>query len=256
MKRVILNYLVVTVMVIVALSSCGKYNNRNEKLLEIITIDSGPYTKIEYDDKNRILKMSSYTETGELSYLETFTYSGNDLVKTVGEFFSYSEDEYKITREFTKTENIISIMQVSGGLLSTSTLYLNSDELPIKCVTETISGSYVTNYQIENGNLVKVANEETFGETKSTEYKYGNKKSPYYSCKTPKWYMFWQAGEMGSRNNVTEMKSSDDWSIKNDYVFDSDGYPTKRTQRSSVEGAKATIFEFNYKDLLPDVGRE
>jgi hypothetical protein len=256
MKRVILNYLSVTAMVVVAaLTSCEKDNNSNEKLLETITFDSGVYTKIGYDEKNRILKLSSHNETGELSYLETFTYSGNDLVKIEGEFFSYPEDKYKIIREFTRTENIISIMQVSGGSLSTVTLDLNSEELPVKCVTETISGSYVINYQIQNGNLVKVSNKETFGETiydKNTEYRYGNKKSPYYSCKTPKWYMFWQAGEMGSKNNVTEMKSSEDWSIKNEYVFDRDGYPTKRTQKSSVEGVKATIIEFKYKDLLQD----
>ena len=257
MKKSFLNLVIIVATILSALTSCEKESNGKEKLLETIVIGSKFYTKFKYDDKNRILTMSTYNEENDLLVLETFTYSGSDLVKTVSESFINPEDILTITWEFTKTENIISAIQVSNlfVLSSTVTLELNGDELPVSSLTETSSGSFAETYQIKNGNLVKVSRIEKFGEEiseKITEYKYGKNKSPYYSCQTPKWYLFWQAG-MGSKNNVTEIQTSDNSSVKYEYVFDSDGYPKRYKEKSSVVGfTTTTTFELKYKDLLSD----
>ena len=86
----------------------------------------------------------------------------------------------------------------------------------------------------------------------SREYKYDDKKSPFYSCKNPKWswLIIYQGFSALSQNNIIEEKYGDslypEYITKREYVYDSDGYPTKRIFIGLFGETWAT--EFKYKE--------
>ena len=142
MKRVVLNYLVIAALAVpAAFTSCKKdmENVFTVKLLETITVccrksdgideDFRKYDKykFEYDEQNRITKMSEYYYDGSLSYTNTFTYEGDDLVQVVNIF-----DGYVNTFEYTKSGNTINLKLTCYDIVSTYTIELNSDGLPVK----------------------------------------------------------------------------------------------------------------------------
>ena len=206
------------------------------KLLETMTnifSDHGDYVyKFEYDEQNRISKISNYSN-GSLRFTNPLTYSGNDLT----EMGFVPENNLNIsyyTFEYAKSGNTITVTGTqirtssgSTGVISTSTLTLNSDGLPVK----EVSNDSETTFQYDsNGNVTKC-----LSNSRTEEIKYDDKKSPIYNCKTQKWWLqrYFQEYGIGNHNNITEYAwtKNDGYGYKNThtYVYDSDGFPTKAT---------------------------
>jgi len=226
MKRVVLNYLVISVISIsTALMSCS---NDKVRLLDTVTYSTGNYVKYEYDNENRITKTSYYDKEGNLTFSQTFNYIGNDLVKV---------DGAGLTIEFSKSENKMTMTVTNNGdsNVETSTMDLNNDGFPTKYETINNAVSVVGAFEIHDGNLTKHLYKHTRDSVTlegSFDYKYDNKKSPLYYCKTPQWW--WILSEDRSvHNNVIERSDNSGKKTEYKYEFDSAGYPTKCTAKSS-----------------------
>jgi len=201
--------------------------------------DTGSYNKYEYDSQNRITKISWFDKANGDFYntTKTFFYNGNDLVKTV-EKGQWHDD---VTIEYVKNGNKINISEDHGNdNIFTYTLDLNDDGYPIKYTgyNDYYLGNVQINYQYKDGNLIK----ETWDVyTSSFDYKYDNNKSPFYHCKTHKWYLILYEG-YGNHNNVIE-KLEGDWKTEYTYEYDSAGFPTKITSSDS----KDNVYILKYK---------
>jgi len=134
---------------------------------------------------------------------------------------------------------------------------LNSDGHPVKIEKFMFIGGYSTlyTYSFMNGNLMNVA-ENVGGNETYMECNYDDKKSPFYNCTTPRWYMFafsfkeynyfpfqytdyFPFQEFASQNNgLRDMYTQELFT----YEYDSDGFPTKRTNTTN-----SSVTEFKYK---------
>jgi len=219
------------------------------KLLESITWDDGSKYEYEYDIQNRITIITENDAT------ETFTYSGEDLIKIVRD-----GDGYTKTTDFIKNENKITMTVTrSDGFNSTGTIDLDNDGFPTKCIETFEEHNYysVYTFKIQDGNLTESSyNEIEIGENEEPrniyKYKYDNKISPFHHCKTPNWYMFFYMIDVeviyGSQNNVTEyMFEIDDDKLKTEFIYeyDSTGFPTKCTVEYS--GGGKSVIMYTYK---------
>jgi len=212
------------------------------KLVETITYENyGNSAKYEYDNQSRISKISWYGGT-HLERSTTLTYNSNDLVK-VAHWDGY--DNSTRTEEYVKNGNKITMTRKYENPVDNDicTINLNSDGTIAKFE---INGSdYFTTYQYKDGNLTKYSDYKA-GEF---EYKYDNKKSPFFNCKTPKWYMFFYFDcddVFAGVNNMIERSWSGEWADEYTYVYDEDGFPTKLTEKSTRYDGEMVI-KFKYK---------
>jgi len=216
------------------------------QLLEKVIYD-GWYYKFEYDDQKRLINKSWYQDNGNVGGTSTFTYSGNDLVKFV--------DFGGTTYEFTKNVNQITIVGTTTSNSSvTSTLSLNSDGLPVKLEENFWTDYfYVRTFQYQDGNLLQITETVTYSgvtNSGSLAYKYDDKKSPLYHCKTPKWFFYWWIRHEGfdvfnhvNQNNLIERPEFDDLIFVYSYTYDSAGFPTKCKETEFTDGVK--VYEEN-----------
>jgi len=132
----------------------------------------GDVTKFEYDDQNRITKITNGT------YVKTITYNNDgeldSYVYAHGKNFTYKRNGNKIT--------------VYDGKTVYGKIDLNAEGLPKNekytgdcsdCPEQSINREY------ENGNMTAVRRQDDWFDN----YTYDNKKSPFYHCKTPKWFL-------------------------------------------------------------------
>ena len=231
------------------------------KLLETLTYEHISYGsdkydryKFEYDEQNRIVKISEYFSGGELYNTTTFTYAGDDLVQVLYRYDS-SDEIY----DYTKNGNtIIQKYTYTGGtyispFTTTSTIELNSDGLPITRKEERSGSTIVETYEYQDGNLTKNAITSTSQEYDYTDvytytYYYDNKKGALYHCKTPKWGLIMYLNDFGVENNITEGGHLfRPWSV---YTYEYDGaeFPAKRTSKNYGQNANysESIKEFIY----------
>ena len=206
------------------------------KLLETISEDGGHYTTtFEYDNQNRIIKISYYNYFITNDRSVTFTYNANDLVKTV------EKDNYETrTEEFLKSGNKITMTQRfenNPQSNATYTIDLNEDGTMAKFQIDG-SDNFFT-YQYDNGNLT---NDGQYA------YLYDNNKSPFFYSNTPKWFMvyFFDDVALACKNNTIEKSGlSSDERYTYEYEYDKDGFPTKRIEKR--EGFGESVIEFAYK---------
>ena len=198
--------------------------NGEEKvqLLKTMTIGGDYIIEYVYDEDDRITAILEYSN-GVLQNTETFTYSGNDLIKVDihGDDLSFN---------FSRNGNLITNNEMNGGNPRVTTIELNSDGYPIKSEGDGYFGG-TTIYQYQDGNLVKVSQSDSYSSF-DAQFKYDDKKSPFYHCKTPKWFMimYYYKNCFGIKNNMTEVfvKYSDhENSTKLEYEYDDNGFPTK-----------------------------
>jgi len=248
-----------------AFTSCDEKSEKEDpnqiKLLKIITecfrnydnldYNSGCYDKykFEYDEQNRITKMSEYYFDGSLYYTKTFTYAGDDLVKVLHS----SSSGHVSTYEYTKSGNTITEKDTYDGGVKISIIELNIDGIPVKRTREDEYGNtYVETYGYQDGNLtgytMTATSQSGYTDVDSETYQYDNQKGALYHCKTPKWYLILELNYFGVKNNRTE----EGWirhSAKYTYEFDGVGFPAKRTCKST-NGMSAWVSvwleEFNY----------
>jgi len=217
----------------------------NEKV-KLLTreVRDGEYITYEYDAQDRLTKRSFYWGNGELVESFTLIYDDNDLLSFV---YDYSERDSQTIYDFIINGNTITIP--GDADTESCTIDLNADGYPAKFENE--SGSFIINYEYQGGNLTKMSSiEKGEGDShqRSWEFRYDNKISPFYHCKTPKWFIFYLLEELGSQNNVIE-QTVPDANGKGEYTyeFDSDGYPTKQTKKyrdDYEEREWVTLYEY------------
>ena len=255
MKKVILNYLVITSLVIFsALTSCSDcgcdddiYIEDEVQLLKTIKYDGvSSFYRYEYDTENRIEKISfcgGYGMENEiLLSSQTFTYNEDDLVRVVEEKNGYPE--FGSTTEFIKSGNKITMTKKYNNDEDDiiATIDLNNDGFLTKYEEIRENDSQVVIiYQINGGNMTKYSYKSTWRDEIyefSIEYKYDNKKSQFYHCNTPKWYLMVTSdyGIDGSQNNVIEQSWNGGEKSELKYEYDNSGYPIKCTKTTKWEG--------------------
>jgi len=202
--------------------------NDGVKLLKTIKSEYGSLTMFEYDDINRIEKMLVY-ENEELMGTYTISYSGNDLVSYSlsydDDFSDYWGDVPGMSVQ--RRGNTIHVNE--GGIKHTITV--NDEEYIIEFKTEhPMAGVLVKNYQYIDDKLIKIKEENMV-----REINYDDKKSPLYNCNTPKWFKQYLLFDFAFKNNVTSWKivegtTDHQFEYENEYMYDSDGFPTKQTK--------------------------
>ena len=247
-SRKFISLIVITALFAVLFTSCKKDKDDDEvQLLETIKYSSGSYDKYEYDDQNRITKISWYGKDDNLVGMETFTYSGNDLVKHVSEEIGYAQYTY----EFSRSGNTISLKRSSSNTsdVRTNIMELDNDGMPVKYEENYITWNYVISYQIKDENLMVYSHKDTLDDIvkeQSITYKYDNNKSPFFHCKTPKWFIFMQSGHKGSKNNAIE-ETRDGETYKYEYAYDNAGFLIKTTERDYGSEIIEYVTEYSYK---------
>jgi len=228
------------------------------RLLETMTHSNGFCHKYEYDTQNRISKIMM-ENNGKLIGMETFSYSENDLINVVYE--NPERIEYGYTTNFVKSGSRITatIKYISEINDQIKIIDLNTDDFPIEVKYSNELGSQVAIYQYQEFNLTKITTiSKDYREWVSiTTYEYDNKKSPFYNCKTPKWYNYFaNDGIMSGQNNVTnvvqEQEYADDITISFEYTYDDEGFPikanmTKEDKGCACVGEGAIEIAFKYK---------
>jgi len=185
-----LTYLVIALFAVSAVS-CKKDKDENEKvqLVKTITVSFWQYNEyydFEYDAKNRITCVRGKFEGFSFENPDTLInilYSGDDLTT-----IERSNSSLKSTN-FVREDNKITVIDERPNC--GTIIELNSDGYPIKRSywQESLNGEIywdIKTLQYSNGNLVSIRWENDLSDLES--YKYDNKKSPFYYCKTPKWF--------------------------------------------------------------------
>ena len=227
MKKVFLNCVFITVfaLIIAAFISCVSVNKGKDGvyLLESMTVVSDRWGistySFEYDDNNRIIRISYYQEADDLLTTVMLEYSGNDLVNLQRTGHIYAGDaEFE---NYTRNGNTITIAQTTSyGEKRTHTINLNDDGYIVR-------DGYTT-YQYNGVNPVKMIYSAPETNEMEEEYQYDNKKSPFYYDKTPKWFLQYFFGATGIINNVIVVRTNlVDFDYN--YEFNAGGLPTKQT---------------------------
>jgi hypothetical protein len=203
---------------------------------------SGTRFVFEYDNFDRVTKRSEYSEN-VLQWVETFKYSadGNsiewkeeNIVKT-----TFVKNDKKITWEYDEDDMHYEIE-------------LNAQGFPVKYTKEWVgeNGDWyklTSSLTWQNENLTK---EDTNGGMKeeglefsfdsSITFTFDNKKSPFYHCKTPKWFL-WYGNFFGYSHNVNNIKTltrDGTNTTTYEYTYDDDGVPVSRTGGGVTETYK------------------
>jgi hypothetical protein len=156
-------------------------------------------------------------------------------------------DDNFYTYDFSKNGNEII---VHGQGQHISTIELNSEEYPIKESRLGDNGFHPNHtWQYLNGNLASICGIGANYDKQS--FRYDNKKSPFYYCKTPKWLLIWYgAGGLYSdiKNNRIETIDRErvdgniyEYITEYTYEYDSNGFPIK--MNSSI-GEFYTLFTY------------
>jgi uncharacterized protein (TIGR02145 family) len=213
--------------------------NTPVKLLASMTIKNSSESttyKFEYDDKDRIIKFLYGRE--KPIETSTFTYNINGSVKMEGMLYYHDETPFK--REFVRSGNKIAV--IDNLELDTITVnkdgYIDKSERTRDNEGEGDGDPWVRTYKYLGNNLVKLTITGHSSETSVVEYKYDNKKSPFYHGNTPKWVLqhlfFLHWNDYGLDNNVIEIDYSGDSKSIYEYEYDSDGFPIKRTSSNGT----------------------
>jgi len=210
------------------------------KLLETKTTDDGNSTEMwrfEYDEKHRIIEIEHF-QNGELNKTRTITYNGDELVKIAGgdkeTFFVRNGNIITITEDYYSDYNVLITVNRNGCIIKTETIYDPDDTSGTAnpAIAYCYSGGNLTDAKGLSGPFMMSS--EYF-----ISYKFDNKKSPFL-CKTPKWFLqHYFEKEIGLKNNVVRIVFSShqvDFTNNLVYEFDSDGFPTKRSETRIYDG--------------------
>jgi uncharacterized protein (TIGR02145 family) len=192
------------------------------KLLECLADESGDcITKFEYDKQNRVVQMYSGAEGTYIAYIDNvimvgakkFTIKGNKVITD------------RDTLTIDKNGYIVRLKK--GGV---DGCYDGEDS------GANISVPYLAEYQYKDGNLTAISDNGGDCEIlvgSRTEYEYYSQKSPFSDCTTPKWLLQYLLHPYyASKNSVKTIDYGADsfMIIAHKYEYDSDGFPTKRTE--------------------------
>ena len=226
--------------------------------------------KFFYDEQNRIKETWRYS--GRLMEKNILTYVGEDLTKIEYVYFDEKGEIAGVsTRNFVKDGNTICYSSELGFIdeeeekeESTSmitTLTLNDDGFPEKVVDSLLGMDWVLYYTYVNGNLTNLLSVGFDGETMEFNFTYGDYRSAYSGCNTPKWVRMFLHGFSNISHNAAskyENESIDYSGFKSvelvtyEYEYSYDRFPTICILKSREENHsyvnQIIITEFKYKD--------
>ena len=237
----------VFILILVLITSCMSVSKGSDELylLESMTTVSDRWGistySFEYDDNNRIVRISYYQEADDLLTTVMLEYNGSDLVKLQRTGHIYADiAEFE---NFTRNGNKITIVQTTAdGEERTHLITLNDDGY--------IAEKGHFSYQYNGGNPVRMTFFSLEKYEMEEEYQYDNKKSPFFYDKTPKWFLQYFFGAVGINNNVTVVRINlVDFDFG--YEFNAGGLPTKKTMSFAhggiVDYGDVTSFEYKLK---------
>ena len=235
--------LTVTIMLV----SCDKddVSKKDVFLLEEIlwlASDTGRHV-FEYDSHERIIKYFYYYKSDLPNLVNSLIYNADgDLEEVTLKVYNGASLSAERTTKFIKIDNIIN---TSYGVIE-----LNEQGLPIKYTRSRQEETLIW----QNGNLVK----RIFVDKGSSPYQwisnftYDNKNSPFYHCKTPKWFFIWFFGEGGldaywNVNNKIDQEFISNDEIQatytTDYTYTDNGFPATSKQQRTVTTSVYSYFE-------------
>jgi len=181
--------------------SCDKDNdNDSVQLLESISHDGILAYKFKYDNQKRISEIIDYCYDRCTSHLLSYNSAGDLVSKGYKSSLSYHNYDYDRIWTFTKNGDKIIIDRNTN---EREYFELDNQDLPIRRrIESTIAKDTYseTTYAYHAGNLSKLTFErkETVGgglmtykteHIMSAAFIYDDKKSPFYNCNTPKWFL-------------------------------------------------------------------
>jgi len=182
----------------------------------------------EYDDQDRLTKISWYSNNGQLHYVGTFRYNAADgHMEEVKWEFIQSQSNRNDT--WTKNSNKVKRTYENGGY---EEYELNPQGFPLKHTSNDAS-LYTRNFTWENGNITQ----DVWVEGSNTYiniYTYDDKKSPFYHSKTPKWVLDFYVGgyeegvSLVSNNNIKTFTWDGGTPSTYEYEYNADGFPTSQ----------------------------
>ena len=245
---------------IITFCGCNKYekgedNFDNESVWLLDGIYEGGFvqSKFEYDEQDRLIKFS-HCHAGKPSSTQIFTYnSSGELIKTVWGSPGAEEETAVEIMTFVKNGNRIIFNDNENNYLE-----LDSKELPIKLVYKDDEGyfSSETTFQYDvKGNLVKKVHEQkstdgAYNYKFTATYTYDNKKSPFFCCKTPKWYLI-SIKEFDIVNNICTHKivGSNSGTRNLTYTYDKEtGFSLTVKGRDRDYPKREETYKYNRKD--------
>ena len=238
------------------LTSCEK--DKDEMVYLLRTTSWGDeIDEFMYDNQNRIARYSSHSRTSP-NYKTVFSLSYNnegDLISIMKESTAES-----IVETFTKSDNIITIKRMClGGFCEganfdniNESFVINEQGLPEKYMNEWRNQKISYIYQYQNDNLSKLIFEENYNThiySGTITYIYDDKKSPFYHCKTPKWYLLYyygalQCGQNNVRVIIHETNQNGNSSYQKDaftYTYNAAGFPITRETNGVVQSTNTYI---------------
>jgi len=240
------------------------YAKWRAKLLETITRSNGNSDRYEYDDQNRMTKLSfSHRDTPLNPYqTDEITYNaGGDPVKLERKNAENPASEF--IEEYVIQEKIITITYKRSGLPDLIlTMNLNSDGYPAS--REYLSGAAtaIHTYSCMNGNLTKTSDIRDYGYISvpmyDYEYEYDQMKTVHFNWNVPNWFMIHYFESAGSKNNVTkashfvyaqtgENEFTRQLTQTTDYTweYDNDGFPVKSKSKLNNGSEIEILYGYN-----------
>ncbi|MDR2887064.1 MAG: hypothetical protein LBV26_03525 [Bacteroidales bacterium] len=246
MKKQIYRYIAVVAILVSAVFASCKDNDETQDpvilLEEMHHIRHHNDTKdvFEYDKRNRITKcLTYYIGTTEVYYTNTITYKANGNLELLIE----SGETYITT--FAKKGNKISYTDEINN--TSGEMEVDSQGFPVKGTWERKGdnlGRGTSTFTWENGNLTQEKREycvendgKEYSYIETSTYTYDNKKSPFYNCATPKWFlMYWlgvaYCGENNLETAIYSRLPAHTLTAKNTY--NDDGFLISRTGDFSI----------------------
>ncbi|MCL2072471.1 MAG: hypothetical protein FWH18_00965 [Marinilabiliaceae bacterium] len=204
--------------------------------LDIINEDES--LTFEYDGQSRITQMTENFQNSV--YMLSYNNAG-DLISMR---FVSSSSSY--TETYTKKDNTLTITYSDSD--ETTSIELSAEGHLQKLFGE---NGHI-NFEYKNGNLIKIEGEGDYIDYIET-YTYDDKKSPFYHCKTPKWWFIWlfriddDTYFCGLQNNIKTMESN--WqSVTCEFTYNDYGFPlTQIVEAIDDYGSKRVTNSYRYE---------
>jgi len=228
----------------------GGDDDENIILLAEYSSNQRHWEKFEYDDNNRITKIEYYDEDELYGFCKLTYNSVGNLISTEyedGSKYEFTKDGAIITwsaevthwdRDYAR--DIVYKMNY--------TVELNEQGMIGKYTYDETIGRErkitIILFEYDGKNIIKTTDQN--GENAQT-FTYDDKKSPFYYCNTPQWYLwynFFKGATLGIHNNVVD-DEHETRTVTFDFEYNDDGFPVSRKEDRHNYVNMAT---FKYKE--------
>ncbi len=192
-------------------------------LVKTITDDQYVLTEYEYDDENRLTKISASEIYGENLWTCVIEYGdGKDPVKE-----THYDQNGNVTEAFSfvRSNHLITTYDMDGN-----ELYYHHEIDDEGFIIATYYGSNSHSiYSWTDGNLTKLGTGGPHGDQYDYFYTYDRKRAPFSACTTSPWFLFQLHGKIDcTKNNClkeTYIYEHENIDTYYDYAYNENGYP-------------------------------